>query len=68
MGIHQIDYLYIDTSKYYTDGQRYRMGEPSGMLVAIAGLARLTARAAGRIERWARRPQQVEVLPRVPVR
>jgi hypothetical protein len=67
VNIHRIDYIFIDTDRYLEDCQ-FRLGEPSGMLVAIAGLARLTRRAAGRIERWARRPSPVEYLPRIPAR
>jgi hypothetical protein len=68
MNLHQIDYLYIDTAKYREDSRRYHVGEPSGMLVAIAGFARLTERAAARIERWARRPETADYLPRIPAR
>lgn len=68
MNLHQIDYLYLDTQKYRHESQRFHVGEPSGMLVAIAGLARLTERAAAGIERWARRPQKAEYLPRIPAR
>ncbi len=68
MSIHQIDYMFLDTEKYLRDSARFHVGEPSGMLVAIAGLARIVARASARIERWARHPEQVEYLPRIPVR
>ncbi len=68
MNIHLTGYTAIDTDRYIEDSRRFRMGEPSGMLVAIAALARLIQRGAGRIERWARRPEQVEYLPRIPVR
>jgi hypothetical protein len=46
----------------------YRLGEPSGMLVAIAGFARAIERAAARIDRWARRPARADYLPRVQAR
>jgi hypothetical protein len=68
VNIHQVDYMFLDTNKYLRDSERFHVGEPSGMLVAIAGLARIVARASARIERWARRPEQVEYLPRIPVR
>jgi hypothetical protein len=68
MNLHQIDYLYIDTRKYRDEARRFRVGEPSGMLVAIAGLARITERAAAGIERWARRPHNADYLPRIPAR
>ncbi len=68
VNIHQVDYTFIDTDRYLEDSRTFRLGEPSGMLVAIAALARLTQRAAARLEGWARRPEQVEYLPRIPVR
>jgi hypothetical protein len=68
MNIHQIDYTFIDTERLLADSRRFRVGEPSGMLVAIAGLARIIEAGAARIERWARRPEKVEYLPRIPAR
>jgi hypothetical protein len=65
--MHQVDFMFLDSDRYLREASQFRTGEPSGMLVAIAGLARLTARAAAQIERWARRPKQVEYLPRIPV-
>jgi hypothetical protein len=68
MNIHQIDFSFIDTDRFIEDRRAFRVGEPSGMLVAIAALARLIASGAARIERWARRPEKVEYLPRIPAR
>jgi hypothetical protein len=68
MNLHQIDYTFIDTDRILEDRRRFRVGEPSGMLVAIAGMARLIEGGAARIERWARRPEKVEYLPRIPAR
>lgn len=67
MGLHQLDYLFFDDRCRRASAAEFRIGQPSGMLVAIAGFARLVERTAGSIERWARRPASAE-LPRIPAR
>jgi hypothetical protein len=59
--------VHLKARQFADRSRQYRMGEPSGMLVAIAQVARLTEALAARIERWARRPATIE-LPRIPAR
>ena len=68
MGLHQLDYLYFDDRCRRDYHGEFRFGEPSGMLVAVARLARLIERIAARTENWARRPASAEPLPRIPAR
>ncbi len=68
MGVHQIDYIFLDTRARIEAGRQYRFGEPSGILLAIAAAARLIAWSAARIERWARRPAANNYVPRIPAR
>jgi hypothetical protein len=65
---YNLELLRIDLETKLREQQRFRVGEPSGMLVAIAWCARAIERSAGAIERWARRPARSEFLPRIPAR
>lgn len=68
MELRQIDFIYYDAQNRIDEGRRFRAGEPSGMLVAIAGAARLIERLAACIERWARRPARADYIPGIPAR
>lgn len=68
MYLHHIDCMFFDGSERIRELRRFRRGEPSGMLVAIAGLARVIARTAARIESWARKPETAAFPPQIPAR
>ena len=68
MELRQLDYIYYDAHNRWETGRQFRTGEPGGMLVAIAHLARWTERLASAIERWARRPARAERMPGIPAR
>ena len=68
MELRQIDLIFYDVQNRLRKAHQYRSGEPSGMLVAIAWGARLIARSAAAIERWARRPARADYVPGVHAR
>ncbi|HEX6032759.1 MAG TPA: hypothetical protein VFY90_15110 [Tepidiformaceae bacterium] len=63
MELRQIDFIFWEAQNRLDAGRRFRAGEPSGMLVAIARVARLMERLSATIERWARRPAQSDYVP-----